>query len=218
MSTMRIWKTSMAAAAACALWAGGAEAAVHTLSLTGTVANGNFSSQDIGPTHFDQWVLSLSGLDSLNAITVAQGDTINATIILDQLFTVPASVDLTTFAFILGGAGFPAGNTGTTGSFNFFNGLTLVKFGAGGASTSGQIASSVAFFPPDNGAFTFDSLTTSFEITELSGPASLDYSLITYTLFSPNGAVPEPATWAMMIIGFGGVGAMVRRRRAVAFS
>jgi len=25
--------------------------------------------------------------------------------------------------------------------------------------------------------------------------------------------VPEPATWAMMIIGFGGVGAMVRRRR-----
>ena len=28
--------------------------------------------------------------------------------------------------------------------------------------------------------------------------------------------VPEPATWAMMIIGFSGVGAMVRRRRTVA--
>jgi len=28
------------------------------------------------------------------------------------------------------------------------------------------------------------------------------------------GGVPEPATWAMMIIGFGGVGAMVRRRRS----
>lgn len=26
-------------------------------------------------------------------------------------------------------------------------------------------------------------------------------------------AVPEPATWAMMIIGFGGVGALMRRRR-----
>ena len=25
--------------------------------------------------------------------------------------------------------------------------------------------------------------------------------------------VPEPATWAMMILGFGGVGAMMRRRR-----
>jgi hypothetical protein len=27
------------------------------------------------------------------------------------------------------------------------------------------------------------------------------------------GGVPEPATWAMMIIGFGGVGAVIRRRR-----
>jgi hypothetical protein len=28
-----------------------------------------------------------------------------------------------------------------------------------------------------------------------------------------NNGVPEPATWAMMIMGFGGVGAMIRRRR-----
>jgi len=27
------------------------------------------------------------------------------------------------------------------------------------------------------------------------------------------GVIPEPATWAMMILGFGGVGAMLRRRR-----
>jgi hypothetical protein len=27
------------------------------------------------------------------------------------------------------------------------------------------------------------------------------------------GPIPEPATWAMMILGFGGVGAMLRRRR-----
>ena len=30
---------------------------------------------------------------------------------------------------------------------------------------------------------------------------------------NPGGDVPEPATWAMMILGFGGVGALMRRRR-----
>ncbi|MGH6911978.1 MAG: PEPxxWA-CTERM sorting domain-containing protein, partial [Phenylobacterium sp.] len=25
--------------------------------------------------------------------------------------------------------------------------------------------------------------------------------------------VPEPSTWAMMLLGFGGIGAMIRRRR-----
>jgi PEP-CTERM motif len=29
------------------------------------------------------------------------------------------------------------------------------------------------------------------------------------------GAIPEPATWAMMILGFGMIGGAMRRRRAV---
>ena len=33
--------------------------------------------------------------------------------------------------------------------------------------------------------------------------------------FAASTAVPEPATWALMILGFGGAGAMLRRRRAV---
>lgn len=32
----------------------------------------------------------------------------------------------------------------------------------------------------------------------------------------PNGAIPEPATWAMLIVGFGMVGASMRHRRQVA--
>jgi hypothetical protein len=32
------------------------------------------------------------------------------------------------------------------------------------------------------------------------------------------GVVPEPATWAMMLLGFGGLGAMLRRNRRLAFA
>lgn len=38
-----------------------------------------------------------------------------------------------------------------------------------------------------------------------------DYSVHWDTL--QTGAVPEPTTWALMILGFGGVGAIIRRRR-----
>jgi hypothetical protein len=48
-----------------------------------------------------------------------------------------------------------------------------------------------------------------FALTQFGGPAR--YSL---TISDPNavtGAVPEPATWAMMLLGFGGIGFAMRR-------
>jgi hypothetical protein len=33
-------------------------------------------------------------------------------------------------------------------------------------------------------------------------------------VINPNALVPEPATWGMMILGFGGIGAILRRKRA----
>jgi hypothetical protein len=33
-------------------------------------------------------------------------------------------------------------------------------------------------------------------------------------IFEPPGGVPEPATWAMMIVGFGAAGSVLRRRYA----
>ncbi len=56
-----------------------------------------------------------------------------------------------------------------------------------------------------------------FAISSVSGPvaqslpASVSSGGVSPMLAS--GVVPEPATWAMMIAGFGLVGAMVRRRR-----
>lgn len=205
-------KSSLALAAACALWAGSAQAATYDLNLTGIATNGFYSSQDVGATHYDQWVLVLDGLSDANGFSVEVGDTINTIVTLNQLFTVPSSVSLTSFGLILGGA-FPGGDTEVSGGIEFYDGATLVKSGASSTSTSGQLADSVVFFPPDNGAFTFDSFRSSFTITTLASPAQLTYALATYSLNSPAVAVPEPAAWALMIMGFGGVGALMRRRR-----
>jgi hypothetical protein len=45
-------------------------------------------------------------------------------------------------------------------------------------------------------------------------PADLEF---TVNDVSPGG-VPEPATWGLMLVGFGGLGAMIRRRRSVALA
>lgn len=66
----------------------------------------------------------------------------------------------------------------------------------------------------DNGS-DFGSLFTSgwssITISDLSFRVNLSPAVV---VTPPDSAIPEPATWAMLIIGFGGIGAGMRRRRA----
>jgi len=55
--------------------------------------------------------------------------------------------------------------------------------------------------------------TGTFALTQFAGAGQ--YSLTITNLDAAAPAVPEPATWAMLISGFGLVGASMRRRRAV---
>src|SRR5438552_677103 len=48
------------------------------------------------------------------------------------------------------------------------------------------------------------------------GFSSIDFDFATKDALVSN--APEPATWAMLIAGFGGIGALMRRRRALSFA
>lgn len=68
----------------------------------------------------------------------------------------------------------------------------------------------LSYVKGDNASFTFSNVAPAYSIT---GGVLNDFSGSNLSgTFA--GYVPEPGTWALMIIGFGGAGAMIRRRRA----
>lgn len=66
-----------------------------------------------------------------------------------------------------------------------------------------------------------DSLNMAWDLGDLSQGNSLTVEYFyavgdeIEVVGDPTGAVPEPSTWAMMMLGFGGLGAAMRRRRKV---
>ncbi|MES2994798.1 MAG: PEPxxWA-CTERM sorting domain-containing protein [Patescibacteria group bacterium] len=103
------------------------------------------------------------------------------------------------------------------GSVDQYNTLTFLdRLGAPIASITGAV------FPPANGTQTGGATNINFTATFTNesrgliggvnfGSARPAYELDDFHLAT--GSVPEPTTWAMMIIGFGGAGAMLRRQR-----
>ncbi|WP_294533013.1 PEP-CTERM sorting domain-containing protein [uncultured Rhodoblastus sp.] len=205
---------TLLASSALAICAGKAQATNYTLNLSGDPANFTQYSIPAFGYIFDVHYLTLTGLDPDNAITVSQGDTIDSTVTLTSAYTIPQSVVRTDILQYLTGSAFPLDGTGVDGTFIFYLGGTAVNTFSYSSSTSGQLASFAAVFPPNNGAFTFDSFTNDFTINTLPNPATLDGSAFAYALVS--NAVPEPSTWAMMLAGFAGLGFVGYRRNKAA--
>jgi len=65
----------------------------------------------------------------------------------------------------------------------------------------------------DSASFSFSGVNPGF--ADVNGDSALDGFTATGFSATFSGAVPEPGTWALMIMGFGGAGAMLRRRRSV---
>lgn len=89
-----------------------------------------------------------------------------------------------------------------------FNGFVLSVL-SGPDITSASVDASSGFAPAD--FFVSDGdLFLNFAGVNFSGFRS---SVINFTTAGATAAVPEPATWAMLLIGFGAVGFSMRRRR-----
>jgi hypothetical protein len=75
----------------------------------------------------------------------------------------------------------------------------------------------VNIFGTDDFAFAFDPTAasqTAFLDYFLSGSQGVLFSDLSITREVIRGGVPEPATWAMMLLGFGTIGVAMRRRRS----
>lgn len=118
-------------------------------------------------------------------------------------FTVQTSFDLT---------GYKASTAKITGSWDVDNEGSVMLNGSGtGNVLTGTVASSFTglhSFTITSG-FTGGVNTLGVFVTDTGSPAAVRLDNLVLTA---DRAVPEPATWAMMVGGFGLVGAAVRRR------
>lgn len=195
------WKTSMTAAAAVMALAIASPAAAETINLAGTYASGGVPS--FYTANFD-FVLPTNFTDASLTIT--------------QLYADDRGV-----VRLNGGDIFAAGLLGFlhTGSFDFNdgNGAVPYYFEDVGVQNvvvaSGFVAgsNSLRLLINDTGNGIFGVLANGPNgpsgTTGYNFAAHVDYRLREID------AVPEPESWALMILGFGAVGGMMRVRRRV---
>jgi hypothetical protein len=132
------------------------------------------------------------------------GDTTNyETVLANGLATLTASNLLTTFSFYLG-------------SPDAYNAIRFYGLGGYQQTLSGAAILGAAV-AADGDQSVGRRVTYDFgaervnKIEFVSGGNSFEFDSLAGTI---QAAVPEPSTWAMMILGFGGIGALIRRRRA----
>jgi hypothetical protein len=98
------------------------------------------------------------------------------------------------------------------------NGLDWLNVGSVGGATSGIDLDRFGY--GIHSEFSYVKLTDNPNEGSQSGPtvgADIDAvaAISTRRVDPPIGAVPEPATWAMMILGFGLIGGTIRRKGAL---
>jgi hypothetical protein len=99
-------------------------------------------------------------------------------------------------------------NTSAIGLYfgSFWSGAFTVTYTANGDTGT--------FYVPDTAFFGFTSSSGPLTLT-FSQPAGTELDITQFITGSSAAPVPEPDTWALMIVGFGAIGVCMRRKRTV---
>jgi len=178
------------ASAATTLVADGITYMLTLNSVTNSGTTGNFT-------------LSISGINT--ASDTEGGRTgINAFAFNDPSVGTVTGGSSTGFTFLTGGLNSSGCNS--TGNFFCFSNSSYVFAPVGGAL-------SINFSVTDNTAGAWSSSNFNLPDFKIDWTGSKNnYDLVSLGI-PVDGPLPEPATWAMMLVGFGGIGMAVRRRR-----
>ncbi len=171
-----------------------------TLTKAVVITGATFTELDLGttPTDMNWGFIAADGLGGLPGTILAAGtDIVGSTTVLgtDNLFGTTYNITKGSFnvgTVALGPGTYYVALQGISSDFNTFLGF--------GAAASGA-------------AETFDGGLTWQQNYELASWLGGPTDSVAVGLF---GAVPEPGTWALMLIGIGGLGAALRRQRKAA--
>lgn len=161
-------------------------------SVSGNVYNFSYTLQNtstVAGTRISGFGFNVDPLAYLTGVTAGSGDIFDLTTLSANFASIGADVCLN-------------GGPGNCPESNPANSLGF------GATTSGSFA--LTFNPTQN------SITLSNFLDRYQGFSTTNVNQQTVTSaigVGTSSAVPEPATWAMMLLGFGGIGMAMRRGR-----
>jgi hypothetical protein len=210
--TMKTWMAAAAASVAMLTAAGAAEAAVvYPVSAVASSAYGGYPGadaidQDPG-SEFSDWASGSQGVGSFLNLDLGGVYTLDQAYVTDRVTS-------------------GAGNNGWVGGFyDFTTQFSLQVFTDASFTTAAGSALVFNHAQPGSVSQPSDFLYVAnlgglsgqyiqYKVLAANG-VNPGLSDIHFTTADSTGGVPEPAAWALMILGFGGAGAMLRRVRAI---